>query len=60
MDKQMKYRPQEDAAGKRHPYDLLPDDSLNSYDNETIYAENTFSDANIVLELKTNIGQVPM
>ena len=56
----MKYRPQEDAAGKRHPYDLLPDDSLNSYDNETIYAENTFSDANIVLELKTNIGQVPM
>lgn len=56
----MKYRPQEDVSGKRNPYDLVPDDSLNSYDNENIYAVNTFSDANIVLELKTNIGQVPM
>lgn len=60
MDKQMKYRPQEDVSGKRNPYDLIPDDSLNSYDNENIYAVNTFSDANIILELKTNIGQVPM
>ena len=60
MDRQMKYRVQEEVPGLRDPYDLVPDDSLTSYDNETIYATNTFSDASIVLELKCNIGQVPM
>jgi len=60
MDREMKYRVQEDVPGARNPYDLKPDDSLTHYDNETIYATNTYSDANIVLELKCNIGQVPM
>jgi len=60
MDIDMKYRVQEDVAGERDPYDLVPDDSLTNYDNETIYATNTYSDASVVLELKSNIGQVPM
>jgi len=60
MDRNMKYRVQEDVPGERDPYDLVPDDTLTNYDNETIYATNTFSDASIVLELKSNIGQVPM
>jgi len=60
MDRGMRYRTQEDVAGARDPYDLTPDEALISYDNETIYATNTFSDANVVLELKTNIGRVPM
>ncbi len=60
MDRDMKYRTQEDMAGARDPYDLKPDETLISYDNETIYATNTFSDANVVLELKSTIGQVPM
>jgi len=60
MDKNMKYRPQEDNSLSKKPYSLQPDDSLTNYDDETIYANNTYSDASVVLELKSNIGQVPM
>ena len=60
MDRNMKYRVQEDDGGLENPYNMLPDDSLTNYDNETIYATNTYSDANIILELKCNIGQVPV
>ncbi len=39
---------------------LIVKDDMTNYDNETIYANNTYTDANVVLELKSNIGQVPM
>jgi len=52
MDICMKYRIQ-------NHYDLKPDDSMVSYDNETIYANNTRSEATVILELKCNVGQVP-
>ena len=38
---------------------LAPDDMVN-YDNETIFAYNSRSEGNVVLELKCNIGQVPV
>lgn len=53
MDIDMKCR-QEDQ------YTLLVGDDMTNYDNETIYAVNSYSDANVVLELKSNIGEVPM
>jgi len=55
----MKYREQNLQNYRGDPYSLVPDDTLNNYDNETIYATNTFSEASVVLELKCNIGQVP-
>ncbi len=59
MDFDMKYREQDLSNYIGDPYSLVPDESLNNYDNETIYAMNTFSEASVVLELKCNIGQVP-
>lgn len=41
-------------------YDLNADNNMSNYDNETIYANNTYTDSNVVLELKSNIGEVPM
>lgn len=52
LDVSMKYRTQEH-------YNLIPDDSMICYDNETIYAKDMFTDGTVILELKSNIGQVP-
>jgi len=52
MDIDMQYR-QEDQ------HTLRVGNNMTNYDNETIYAVNTYSDANVVLELKSNIGEVP-
>jgi len=60
MDRNMKYRTQKDDGIIKNPYNMIPDKSLTNYDDETIYAINTFSEANVVLELKCNIGRVPM
>lgn len=53
MDIGMKYRLQQhyrfDAGG-----DMI------SYDNETIYERDMYSDAAVILELKSNIGQIPL
>ena len=53
MDIDMQCRPEDQ-------YTLVVGDSMFNYDNETIYATNTYTDANVVLELKCNIGEVPM
>jgi SPX domain protein involved in polyphosphate accumulation len=53
MDANMQYRMQDD-------YCLLSTHDMINYDNETIYAYNTFSDADVVLEIKCNIGEVPL
>ena len=52
MDANMQYRKQDDYA-------LVSTYGMTNYDNETIYAVNTASDANVVLEIKCNIGEVP-
>jgi hypothetical protein len=52
MDTQMQYRQQDH-------YSLLTGSGMTRYDNETIYATNTHSDANVVLEIKCNVGEVP-
>jgi SPX domain protein involved in polyphosphate accumulation len=52
MDISMKYRLQSDL-------NMRSDNNMVSYDNETIYANNCFSDAMVILELKCNVGQVP-
>jgi SPX domain protein involved in polyphosphate accumulation len=52
MDTQMQYRRQDHHS-------LVATFGMTAYDNETIYANNTHSDANVVLEIKCNVGQVP-
>jgi len=52
FDTSMKYRQQDD-------FRLASDEQLISYDNETIYAKDMFSEGAVILELKSNIGQVP-
>jgi len=52
MDTSMKYRVQDH-------YSLSPDDNMISYDNETIYARDMYTEGVVVLELKSDIGQVP-
>lgn len=52
MDVSMKYRLQDH-------YSLLPDQGMISYDNSNIYERDMYSDAAVILELKSNIGQVP-
>jgi len=59
LDFDMKYREQDLLNFDGDPYSLVPSGSMNNYDNETIYAVNTFSEASVVLELKCTIGQVP-
>ncbi len=59
IDFDMKYREQDLLNFQGDPFSLVPDGSLTNYDNETIYAVNTFSEAGAVLELKCNIGHVP-
>jgi len=55
MDVSMKYRIQDH-------YRLTPNDAMLSYDNENIYAKDSdcHNDGTVILELKCNIGQVPM
>ena len=53
IDIDLSYRKQED-------YNMVPDSTMINYDNETIYASNQFSEGCVVLELKSNIGEVPM
>ena len=52
MDTNMQYRRQDD-------FSLLSTHGMTNYDNETVYAVNTVSDGNVVLEIKCNIGEVP-
>ena len=52
LDTSMKYRVQDH-------YSLVPDKGMISYDNETIYARDMYTDAVVVLELKSEIGRVP-
>lgn len=52
MDVSMKYRVQDH-------YSLKSDETMISYDNETIYAREMYTDAVVVLELKSDIGRVP-
>jgi SPX domain protein involved in polyphosphate accumulation len=52
MDSNMQYRLENDYI-VRSNYDMT------NYDNETIYAYNTASDANVVLELKCDVAEVP-
>jgi hypothetical protein len=52
MDVHMKYRVQDD-------FNLINTYGMTHYDNETIYATNTKSDAEVVLELKCLVGEVP-
>ena len=52
LDINMKYRNQDH-------YSFATDHDMVSYDNETIYARDMYSDASVILELKCNIGQVP-
>ena len=53
MDIDMQCRPESE-------YTLVGGDTMFNYDNETIYATNTYTEANVVLELKCNIGEVPV
>jgi len=55
MDIDMKYRVE-------HRHTLIPDSSMTNYDNENIYTTNQLNDdkASVVLELKCNVGEVPM
>ncbi len=59
MDCNMVYREQDPSVPMRDPYDLKSDNTFINYDNETIYAKDTYSDANVILELKCDIGYVP-
>jgi len=52
MDAHMKYRVQDD-------YSLDTNTDMTHYDNETIYATNTKSDGDVVLELKCMVGGMP-
>jgi SPX domain protein involved in polyphosphate accumulation len=52
MDTQMQYRRQDH-------YSLRSAEGMTAYDNETIYTTNSHSDANVVLEIKCNVGEVP-
>lgn len=52
LDVDMKYRLQDH-------YSLVGGDGMINYDNETIYARDMFTDGVVILELKSNIGQVP-
>lgn len=53
LDMKMKYRAQ-------NHHSLAPGDDMVSYDNETIYAKDMYADGVVILELKSNIGEVPM
>lgn len=53
MDVSMKYRLQND-------YNMTPDKDMVSYDNQTIYSKNCEGTESVILELKSNIGEVPM
>ncbi len=52
MDANMQYRPE-------YNYTVCSDHDMTNYDNETIYAYNTRSEASVVLELKCNVAEVP-
>ncbi|MCB1783978.1 MAG: polyphosphate polymerase domain-containing protein [Alphaproteobacteria bacterium] len=60
MDRDMRYREQDPSIPMRDPYNMKYDGNFVNYDNETIYAKDTFTDANVILELKCDIGYVPM
>jgi len=52
MDVNMRYR-------RQNHYDLNPGSGMINYDNETIYSKDYTSDTSVILELKSNIGEVP-
>jgi SPX domain protein involved in polyphosphate accumulation len=53
MDICMKYRVQSD-------YNLKPCKNMVSYDNQTIYSTDNVGNESVILELKCNIGRVPL
>lgn len=53
MDADMQYQTEED-------YNLQPGEHMVNYDNETVYSSYERTDARVVLELKCDVGQVPM
>ncbi len=52
MDTNMQYR-------NEHEYNVCSNYDMTNYDNETIYAYNTHSDASVILELKCDVAEVP-
>jgi len=52
MDANMQYR-------REHEYTVCSNSGMTNYDNETIYANNTHSEAGVILELKCRVGEVP-
>jgi SPX domain protein involved in polyphosphate accumulation len=52
MDANMQYRVEHDHI-VNSSYDMT------NYDNEVIYTDNTNSEANVILELKCNVGEIP-
>lgn len=52
LDVSMKYRRQDH-------FSLASNGDMISYDNETIYARDMFTDGAVILELKCNVGEVP-
>lgn len=59
MDVNMKFRPQ-DIVRSRNPYSLQPDSDCVNYDASTIYGDDLGHDASVVLELKTDVGVIPV
>lgn len=59
FDRDMRYRPQ-DLLQSPDPYSLTPSDDCLHYDLQTIYGDEVNPGANVVLELKTAIGAVPV
>ena len=53
FDTDLRYRLQEH-------YDITPDSGLINYDEQAVFGHNQLGEENVILELKCNVGQVPM
>jgi hypothetical protein len=53
IDTDLRYRLQEH-------YDITPDSGLINYDEQMVFGNNQLGEENVILELKCNVGQVPM
>ncbi len=59
MDIDMRYRVQE-RLHSVSPFSLQPDAQCQNYDLQTIYSDEANDPANVVLELKAEVGAVPL
>ena len=59
MDIEMRYRPQNPLSAK-DPYSLRAGSDCLNYDTQTIYDDQGGVDADVVLELKAEVGAVPL